>query len=157
MTNPTHQDLIRQFYTAFQRRDYSAMQSFYHADAVFSDPVFPKLSSKEVKGMWEMLLTSAKDLKVEFNEVHADQYTGRCNWDAWYTFSKTGRPVHNVIKAQFEFRDNLIYRHTDNFDLWKWSRQALGLSGMLLGWSPIVRNKVRTMAGKNLSNFLSRK
>jgi ketosteroid isomerase-like protein len=157
MTTPTHQDLIRQFYSAFQRRDYATMQSLYHADAVFSDPVFPNLSSKEVQGMWEMLLTSAKDLKIEFNEVRADQYTCRCNWDAWYTFSKTGRPVHNQIKAQFEFRDNLIYRHTDTFNLWKWSQQALGLPGLLLGWSPIVRNKVRSMAGKNLSNFLSRK
>jgi ketosteroid isomerase-like protein len=154
MTTPAHENLIRQFYSAFQRRDYVTMQSLYHPDAVFSDPVFPDLPGKEVKAMWEMLLTSAKDLKVEFNEVSADQYTGRCNWDAWYTFSKTGRPVHNQIKAQFEFRDNLIYRHTDTFDLWKWSRQALGLSGLLLGWSPIVRGKVRSLARKNLMNFI---
>lgn len=157
MSTSSNEELIRRFYTAFQRRDFATMQSLYHADAVFSDSVFPKLSSTEVRGMWEMLLTSAKDLKVEFNEVRADQYTGRCNWDAWYTFSRTGRAVHNQIKAEFEFRDNLIFRHTDTFNLWRWSRQALGMSGFLLGWSPVVRNKVRSMAATNLSSFLARK
>jgi ketosteroid isomerase-like protein len=149
--------LIQEFYAAFQRRDYKTMQGLYHPDAVFSDPVFRKLSSAEVKGMWEMLLTSAKDLKVEFNEVRGDQYKGRCNWDAWYTFSKTGRPVHNQVRAEFEFRDNLIYRHTDTFDFWKWSRHALGLSGILLGWTPVIQNKVRSTARKSLSKFLAQK
>jgi hypothetical protein len=40
------------------------------------------------------------------------------------------RPVVNRISAQFYFQDGLI-RHTDDFDIWKWSKQALGLTGYL--------------------------
>lgn len=152
-----NEKLIAQFYSAFQRGDYETMQSLYHPEAVFSDPVFTNLSSDQVKSMWEMLLTSAKDLKVEFESVIADQHSGSCFWEAWYTFSKTGRPVHNMIQANFQFKDGLILRHTDSFDLWRWSRMALGLSGTLLGWTPLLQGKIRTMAAKNLAKFRSRK
>jgi len=101
-----------------------------------------------------MLLTSSKDLRVEFNTVKADDKTGSAHWDAWYSFSRTGRQVHNIIRATFEFRDGLIYRHKDHFDFWKWSRQALGTSGLLLGWTPIVSSKVRATARKSLDKFV---
>jgi len=150
-----NEELIRKFYSAFQRKDFLAMQSCYHPDATFSDPVFRQLSSKEVKAMWQMLLTSSKDLRVEFNTVHAKDNTGSAHWDAWYSFSRTGRRVHNVIVATFEFRDGLIYRHNDHFNFWKWSRQALGLSGAFLGWTPIVSSKVRNTARKSLDKFMT--
>lgn len=148
-------ELIRKFYSAFQKKDFLTMQSCYHADATFSDPVFKNLNSKEVKAMWQMLLTSSKDLRVEFNTIKADDTTGSAHWDAWYSFSRTGRRVHNIIVAKFEFRDGLIYRHKDQFNFWRWSRQALGLSGTLLGWSPVVSNKVRGTARRSLDKFMS--
>lgn len=144
-----NEDLIRKFYTAFQQKDFLTMQSCYHKDAVFHDPVFLDLNSSQVKAMWQMLITSSKDLKVEFNQVTS----AGCRWDAWYSFSRTGRKVHNIIYATMEFRDGLIYRHVDRFDFWRWSRQALGTSGLLLGWSPIVSNKVRATARKSLDKF----
>ncbi|MDB5894551.1 MAG: snoaL-like protein, partial [Rhodoferax sp.] len=36
-----------------------------------------------------------------------------------------------------------------------WSRQALGAPGMLLGWTPMLRNKVRAQAAANLRKFLA--
>jgi ketosteroid isomerase-like protein len=145
----SNQDLIRKFYTAFQHKDFLTMQSCYHPDATFSDPVFQNLGSKEVKAMWQMLLTSSKDLRVEFSNVTPNS----CHWEAWYPFSRTGRQVHNIIDASMEFKDGLIYRHKDHFDFWRWSRQALGLSGLVLGWTPIVLNKVRATARKSLDKF----
>jgi hypothetical protein len=133
------------------------MQNCYRDDATFSDPVFQNLSSAEVKAMWEMLVTSARDLKVEFKNVTANDTAGQCQWDAWYTFSKTGRRVHNVISASFQFREGKISRHVDRFGFWRWSRQALGMSGILLGWSPFLRNKVRGTARAGLMKFLSKK
>ena len=148
--------LINDFYTAFKNSDFATMQSKYHPEAEFSDPVFPHLNAKEVKAMWQMLLTSARDLNVEFAAVIADEKTGSCAWDARYTFSRTGRHVHNRILANFEFKDGLIYRHKDFFDFWTWSRQALGMPGIILGWTPIIKNKVQKMADRNLRAFLSR-
>ncbi|SKC53223.1 nuclear transport factor 2 family protein [Ohtaekwangia koreensis] len=150
-----HELLIRQFYTAFQKRDYAAMQECYHADASFHDPVFQDLNAKQVRAMWQMLLTSSKDLKVSFSDIHIAGDTGTCTWEAWYTFSKTGKPVHNVINASFQFKDGKIFQHHDSFDLWRWSKQALGLSGLLLGWSPMVQNKIRATAKHSLAKFMS--
>ena len=58
--------------------------------------------------------------------------------------------VHNVIDAAFEFDGNgLIVRHRDRFAFWSWSRQALGAVGWLLGWTPLLRAKVRSNPAAN--------
>lgn len=151
-----HEQLIQRFYSAFQQGDYRTMQECYHEQATFNDPVFQNLSSAEVKAMWQMLVTASTDLKMDFSLVKANDHEGSCHWDARYTFSRTGRAVLNRIDASFEFKDGKIFRHTDSFDLWKWSRQALGATGWLLGWSPLVSNKVRATARKSLDKFMAK-
>ncbi len=148
-----NEKVIHRFYTDFQGLNYRGMQEAYHDDAEFSDPVFGTLTSQEVKAMWQMLLTRSTDLKISFSDVQASDAAGKCHWEAWYTFSKTGRSVHNIIDAQFEFKDGKIYRHHDVFSLWRWSRQALGRSGLLMGWTPWVQHKVRESARKSLVAF----
>ncbi|HET9043130.1 MAG TPA: hypothetical protein VFN70_08290, partial [Burkholderiales bacterium] len=70
--------------------------------------------------------------------------------------SPTGRRVHNVIDATFEFRDGLIVRHVDRFSFWRWARQALGATGWFLGWTPLVRDRVRSEARRGLDAFLQK-
>lgn len=147
--------LIQQFYSAFQRRDAAAMNACYHPDVEFSDAVFQGLKGDEARAMWSMLCARGKDLRVEFNQVKADDRTGSAHWEAYYTFSGSGRAVHNVIDASFEFKDGLIFRHKDTFDLWKWSSMALGPMGSLLGWSGFLQNKVRGTARKGLTDFMA--
>ena len=149
-------DLIRTFYSAFQRCDGPAMAACYHADIVFNDPVFPGLQGERAGMMWRMLTAGAKDLKIEFDGGESDGTSGRAHWVATYTFSATGRKVVNDIQASFTFKDGLIAAHTDVFDFWKWSSQALGASGMLLGWTPIIRNAVRKQAAAGLDKFIER-
>lgn len=147
--------LLQRFYEAFQRRDGEAMAACYHPDAQFSDPVFTDLRGAEVGAMWRMLCGRARDLDVSFRDVQADAAQGSAHWEARYTFS-TGRRVHNRIEAAFEFRDGLILRHRDRFDLWRWTRMALGPLGVALGWSPLVQGKVRRTARAGLSAFLAK-
>ncbi len=149
-----NETLIRKFYDAFARLDGEAMAACYAPDVRFSDPVFPDLQGPRAGGMWKMLAARAKDFKLDASGFRADDRAGEAHWEAWYTFSGTGRSVHNVIDARFEFRDGLIVRHDDRFDFWRWSRQALGLPGVLLGWSPMLRNKVRAQAAKGLDLYL---
>jgi hypothetical protein len=104
--------------------------------------------------MWRMLCERGKDLKIEFRDIEADNSSGRAHWEAWYTFSATGRPVHNKIDARFEFRDGKIVRHRDSFDFRAWASQALGPVGRLLGSSGYLKNRVRAQAEKNLAGFL---
>jgi ketosteroid isomerase-like protein len=150
----SNQRLIEDFYTAFQRRDPAAMVACYDPDITFSDPAFGELKGARAGAMWKMLAGRAEDLKVEFRDVSADDRAGRAHWDAWYTFSGTGRAVHNSIDAAFEFKNGKIIRHTDSFDLHKWASQALGLPGRLFGGLPFFQKKIRATAIKGLDHFL---
>lgn len=151
-----HKALLERFYEAFSKRDGAAMGACYADDARFSDPVFPGLDAREVRGMWRMLCEQGKDLRVEPSGIGADDSSGRAHWEAFYTFSVTGKKVHNIIDASFKLRDGLIIEHIDSFDFWRWSRMALGVPGVLLGWSPIIRNKVRRTARGRLDAYLKK-
>ena len=152
-----NEELIHRFYTAFQQLDYKTMQDCYSDDPVFNDAVFGILEGEEVGAMWEMLCRNARDFSLEFSNIRSldDEYA-TCNWTARYTFSKTGRKVVNRIKAHMRIQDGKITEHTDEFDIWKWSRQALGLSGILLGWSGFMKSKIRRNARKNLKAFIEK-
>jgi hypothetical protein len=133
------------------------MAACYHEAVTFSDEVFPDLEGSRATGMWQMLCERGKDLRVEFRDIEADQFTGRAHWEAWYTFSASGRPVHNKIDARFEFRDGQIIRHRDSFDFRAWASQALGPIGSLLGWSGFLRQRVQSQAARSLDAFLRKR
>lgn len=149
-----HRELIVKFYTAFQRKDWKAMIECYHPDVTFYDPAFRNLNSHEVRAMWHMLCLNAKDFELSFSDVQVNGNKGSCLWLASYSFSKTGRKVNNRIQATFTFKDGLIFDHCDDFDLWRWSRMALGTSGLLLGWTSFLKNKIHQNARKSLEKFM---
>lgn len=155
MTHP-HAETLHRFYRAFQAKDGDAMAAVYADDATFSDPVFTDLKGPEVGGMWKMLCKRGKDLRVEYEVLSADEGRGEARWEAWYTFSATGRKVHNTVRSAFTFRDGQVAAQVDDFDLYAWTRMALGPMGLLLGWSPLVQNKVRRTARSGLEAFLAR-
>ena len=148
--------LIETFYRRFADRDAAGMAACYHPEIHFTDEVFD-LRGDEVGAMWAMLCERGEDLEVRFGDVEADDREGRAHWDATYTFTATGRKVRNSIDARFELADGRILRHVDTFDFWKWSRQALGPPGWLLGWSGFLRAKVRRTAARNLARHAARR
>lgn len=148
-----HHDLIETFYSAFQQRNYARMIACYTPDIEFNDPVFP-LKGKRAGAMWHMLCEGGKDLTLDVSNIRADDNRGSAHWEAQYTFSTTGRKVHNIIDAQFEFRDGRIARHTDRFNFWRWSSMALGPIGMWLGWTPLVHQRVQKNALGRLAKFI---
>lgn len=149
--------LITRFYTAFAARDADGMVACYHPEVRFSDPVFPDLQGPRAGAMWRMLCARGKDLTLTFSDVQADDDGGSAHWEARYTFSATGRKVHNVIDARFTFRDGLVHTHVDTFGFHRWARQALGPAGLLLGWTPMLRGKVQGTAAKGLEDFIARR
>lgn len=150
----SNKQLIETFYQAFQQRDYQTMARCYHPHASFRDEGFT-LHGKEVLAMWHMLCERGKDLSIEFS---VSEHNGRvsAHWEPRYTFSQSGRWVHNIIDAEFEFKEGLIYRHVDRFSFWRWSRQALGVLGFLLGWSGWLHRKVRRGANEALQKFIQK-
>lgn len=145
-SEPAQVEVIERLYGAFGRGDGDTMATCYHPDAHFSDPVFPDLNGPEVMKMWRTLLTRSDDLELTLGERSAEGDHGSAHWTARYTFSATGRKVVNEVDAEFRFLDGLIIDHRDSFDFWKWSRMALGTPGLLLGWSPMLKKKVRAQS-----------
>lgn len=128
-------ELIERFYQAFQRLDGEAMAACYAPQATFHDPAFGELRGREVGDMWRLLTSRARDFRLDYANVRADENEGRAQWVAHYLFTQTGRRVENRIEARFRFAGGLIVEHRDQFDLWRWSRQALGAKGLLCCWA----------------------
>lgn len=147
-----HKALIENFYIAFQQQDHQAMTECYHPEAYFRDEAF-ELSGNQIGAMWHMLCSRSKGMTMEFS-VSEKNGAITAHWEPKYKFSQTGRFVHNIIDAEFQFKDGLILSHIDRFNFWNWSRQALGASGLLLGWTPLLRNKVSKMAMDSLRKFM---
>lgn len=146
-------EIIREFYRAFGRRDADAMMRCYHPEIAFRDPVFGELAFPQLKDMWTMLCVRGKDLVIELVRCQAQAGEGGADWEAKYTFQKTGKFVHNKISSRFVFRDSLIVEQTDDFDFWKWASMALGVSGRLLGWTPVLKSAVRKEAKRSLHSY----
>jgi ketosteroid isomerase-like protein len=152
----TNTETIHKFYTAFQKLDYETMQSCYSDDAVFNDPAFGLLDADETRAMWEMLCKRARDFSLVYGNIQLldEEYT-TTDWTASYIFTKTGRRVVNKITAHMRFRDGLIIEHTDAFDIYKWTRQAFGLTGLLLGWTSFLHRKIQRQAKEGLHKFMN--
>lgn len=157
-----NQKSIETFYSAFARLDADTMAGCYAPEAQFDDEVFSLRGQRDVAGMWRMLCEATQargrdDWRLTYCGVHAGADMGEAHWDAHYRFSSTGRIVDNSIDARFAFDpQGRILTHRDSFDFWRWSRQALGTPGYLLGWTPQLRAKVRRRARVSLSRFLAR-
>lgn len=149
-------DLISKMYEALGRRDHEAMASCYHSEATFSDPVFPDLEGPEIAAMWHMLCEQGTDLDVTYRNVQATEDEGSAAWEARYTFGASGRKIHNRISSSFTFEDGLIKAQVDDFDLYRWIRQAVGWSGFLVGWTNNAKAKVKQIGEDNLDKFLDK-
>lgn len=149
-----NESILHKFYTAFVNANATEMCACYHPKIQFSDPVFGLLKGNEVCDMWQMLIDKSNgNLKINFSEIKADEYVGSLQWIATYNFSKTNRKVVNKIHAKFQFQDGLIIKHTDDFDIWKWSIQALGWKGYLMGWTGYIQKKIQNNATSALKSY----
>ncbi|NUP06062.1 MAG: nuclear transport factor 2 family protein [Polyangiaceae bacterium] len=157
-TEQANAQLIQKFYDAFQRRDAETMGSCYADDVHFSDAAFPDLRGERARNMWRMLCARAgADFTIEVGGVEGDARGGKAHWEAWYTFVRTGRKVHNVIDARFEIENGRIVRHVDTFDFPRWARQAFGPVGLLLGWTSFFRKKVQAQTDQLLTSFIAKR
>ena len=147
--------IVEKFYQAFENLDAEGMIACYHQEIKFENPAFGILRGDKAKNMWRMLCKSqkGKDFKLITSDIEFKNQVGLAHWKAYYTFGKTGRKVHNIVNAKFEFKDGKIINHLDNFDLYRWSRQALGFSGFLMGWTTLFKKKLNAQTNTLLSRF----
>lgn len=152
---------LNRFYGAFAHLDPDTMARCYAPDVRFQDEIFTLEGRDQVMAMWRMLCESVAtgkraDWKLNYRVISTDANTARLHWSARYPFGKAQRPVHNRIQSVFAFNaQGQISQHYDHFNFWRWSRQALGLPGLLLGWSPMLRRQVRSKALHGLNRHIA--
>jgi len=148
-------EVIETFYKAFKAMDAEKMVACYHDDIIFSDPAFGTLKGKRAKNMWRMLISSqkGKTFDIHYDSIYEDDTQGSAHWEAKYTFSFTGRKIHNRIEARFELRNGLIIRHQDHFKLHRWAVQALGFKGLLIGRTKFFQKRLQKQTNHMLSKF----
>lgn len=149
-------DVADRFYAAFADRDFAVMGALYDDTATFTDPAFGALDARRTRAMWAMLLSRSKDLSVTHEIQASDDERVRTQWVAHYTFGRTGRKVNNHVTATMDVRDGKIIRHVDDFDMQSWMKQALGWPGILLGWLPSFRNRIKAGAQAQLATFMQK-
>lgn len=147
-----NKELITKFYQSFSEGNAEGMIDCYHDEIEFQDPAFGKIKGDDAKNMWRMLLESGSS-KIDFSNVTADETKGSASWRAEYNYGPKKRKVINNITASFDFKDGKIIKHVDHFSMWKWSQQALGLGGYLLGWTPIIKSKVQSTTKSLLKKY----
>ena len=147
--------LLEKFYSAFQNLDAGEMVSCYHDEIVFRDPAFGELRGSRAGNMWKMLCASqkGKDFQVIFSDISVEGEVGKVHWEAFYTFGKSGRKIHNKIDATFKFKEGKIIEHVDQFNLHRWAGQALGMTGYVIGWTSYFRDKLNKQTNGILDRF----
>ncbi len=149
---------IEKFYSAFSKGDAEGMVECYADNVVFTDPAFGTLEGDRAKAMWRMLLSGKKEgeIEVSYNVLEETETHGKATWEAKYLFSQTNRKVHNKINATMVLENGKIVKHTDDFNLWKWTSMAFGFKGYLIGWTPAMKRVLQKGTGKSLDKFMTR-
>ena len=163
---PSPLQTIETLYTAFRMLDAARMEACYAHGARFDDPAFALQGRERIGSLWRMLCEGIAaqgraDWRIDVEDLvvygEGAAAVGHAHWEPRYRFGPTGRRVHNLIDATFSFdADGLILTHRDDFDFWRWSRQAIGLRGALFGWAPWFKRQARQAAERRLDRWLAR-
>lgn len=150
-------DIVHTFYDAFSRLDADTMCACYHDDATFYDHAFGELTTDRVQAMWQMLVASqrGKDFRISYGDIAHTDRKSLVRWEAHYTFSRTGRQVHNIINTEMQVQDGKIIHQVDHFDVHRWAGQALSWTGTLIGWTPFFRRKLQAQTKMTLDKWMA--
>ncbi len=150
-------EIINQFYNAFAQGNAKAMNKHYAEKVCFKDPAFGSLKNERVKFMWLMLLSQKRDdTSITYEIIEVSENTAIVKWVAKYQFGPKERKVINHVTSELCLENQKIVEHYDDFNLWRWTRQALGIPGLLFGWSSFMRQKIQKQLNKRLDRFIEK-
>ena len=147
--------LLHRWFDALARLDAEAMAACYHPSASFTDPLFPDLRGERVAWRWRMLAGGAADMRLSYDILAGDDRKATVRWRARWRLCGSGRVVSNEVRSTFTFWDGCIVRQVDEFGFWRWSRESLGLTGLVLGWIPAVRRAAGRRALAQLDRLVA--
>lgn len=150
-------EIVTSFYDCFAKGEAKGMLNFYAEEVIFCDPAFGKLSGNRPHEMWRMLLGRFDEhTTINFEVVETEANKAQVKWTAKYHFGKKRRPVTNRVTSTLILKNEKIVEYYDNFDIWKWAYQAIGIGGLLLGWSKFFQLKIQQNTNKMLDKYIAK-
>lgn len=108
---------VEDFIAAWNRRDRDAILGAFSADAVYHNiPMAPVIGFAEIEATVSRLINDMSDVEWVINAI-AETADGRVLTERVDAFSNKGKAVSLPVMGIFEFRDGLIARWADYFDL----------------------------------------
>ncbi|KAG8751620.1 hypothetical protein FRC14_007723 [Serendipita sp. 396] len=179
MSVTSGEQLVEKYLAAYKAYDLAAMDACTDPEFTFSDPAFPSLNckyeprsswpighpnfvsvAKQAKGMFSMFVNNREKNKMELEYKDIKKGINDLTYTATYTvrYIFTGRPVTNVIQSTFTISptSNLLLSQVDAFPFYTWAKQALGLPGLLLGWTGYLQSQVQHNAGQSLEKYMKK-
>ena len=139
------------FFEALRRADTNVIDSCYHPQISYSDPLFEDLRGARVALRWRMLLKQADSFSLEHSLVFADERKAQVQWTANYRLK--GRAISIPMLSTLAIWDDLIVRQVDEYDFWQYCRQAQGVAGVLLGGLEPYQKTIKRRARRELERF----
>ncbi len=144
--------IVTQFFEAFAKHDWRSIARCYHDKASYSDPLFPDLRGERIVYMWYQMLGTAgakqthsmNDLNLEYRILFGDERKAQVEWTANYVYA--GRYVRIEGLTTLAIWDDKIVRHVNEYNFWRWIRQAKGLTGLVFGGLPAYQRNVQRSA-----------
>lgn len=161
----TNEQVVRDFFSCYQKHDFQGMHNCLHSDVKFSDFAFD-IKGSDVFAMWEWFCTrknpetGEKSVEVlSFKDVKAGEENDvvTATYEITYLFSDTKRIVRYFIDSRFEFRNGKIVKHHDDGSIKTWSKQAFGPPISWLYWTPFFKKRVHKTAAEKLCAFINSK
>ncbi len=125
MTNSNEQ-LLAKYPDAWTKRDVEKVLTYFHEDCVYEDPTLGviKNGKEGVREFFHEVFSMQPDFHLEYSDYFATDTRGASIWTITNTWNGefhgvdvTGKKVKFIGTTMFEFKDGLILRNTDYWDL----------------------------------------
>jgi hypothetical protein len=143
--------LVEQLFKAFQSKDTDAIFATYAADCQFDHPLIGRLSKNEFSMAIRAFMRATPDYELAFQINHTDAKRVDVEWTITHIFHLTAKVIKQHGTTTCFLSNNRIVQQIDKFDRRAWSRQAMGMTGLVLsfvpGWRSFIERELRRALG----------
>jgi hypothetical protein len=143
--------IIDRLFKAFQSKDADAILAAYSAKCQFNHPLIGCMSKDEFSKAVQIFIRETPDYELAFQINHVSAKRVEVEWTMTHIFHLTGRIIKQNGKTTCFLSANSVVRQIDQFDRRIWSRQAMGVTGLVLsfvpGWKSFIERELRNTLG----------
>ncbi|MBF0238087.1 MAG: nuclear transport factor 2 family protein [SAR324 cluster bacterium] len=129
----SHQIRLESFFKAIIQLDYEAISSFYSPEAVYSSPVFDKITGPEIHGMWRLVCEMSHEIDIKIGHIEVHDQECEVSWLLKYDIPVLKKIIEQPVHSIFKMDGNGIISHEDQYNFAQWSGMLLGHWGVTFG------------------------